>query len=249
MEQFVNILLLETLPIYLPIIILGILSAIFYKKIVGKAGEFHVKSELRELPNEKYLVLNDVMIESNNKTYQIDHIVVSEFGIFVIETKQYNGYIVGNEYDKKWKQNNKFYINNPIHQNYGHIKSLENVLNLDNNKFIPIVCIPSTANMKVTSKSHVLHIYELNKTILSYKETILDNYNEIYKVIDNLNIVDKDKRKEHIKYAKEIKKNKSINENNCCPKCGSNLIKRNGKYGEFYGCSNFPKCKYTKKVS
>lgn len=247
MEQFINELIIGLLPIYLPIIILGILSAIFYKKIVGIAGEFHVKNELKKLPKKKYLVLNDVMVINNNVTYQIDHIVVSEFGIFVIETKQYNGCIVGNEYDKKWKQNNKFYINNPIHQNYGHVKALESILKLNNNKFIPIVCISSTANIKVNSKSYVLHIYELNKTILSYKETILDNYNEIYKVIYNLNIVDKDKRKEHIKYVREIKKNKEIN--NCCPKCGSNLIKRTGKYGEFYGCSNFPKCKYTKKVS
>ena len=241
MEQFINRLLIGLLPIYLPIIILAILSEIFYKKFVGKAGEYHVKNELKKLPNEKYLVLNDLMIESNNMTYQIDHIVVSAFGIFVIETKQYNGYIVGSEYDKKWKQNNKFYINNPIHQ--------KDVLKLNNNKFIPIVCIPSTANIKVNSKSHVLHIYELNKTILSYKETILDNYNEIYKAINSLNIMDKNKRKEHIKYAKEVKNNKTINENNCCPKCGGRLILREGKYGKFYGCSNFPKCRYTKKIS
>lgn len=227
MEQFINQLIIGLLPIYLPIIILGILSAIFYKKIVGKAGEYHVKNELKKLPNEKYLVLNDVMVESNSITYQIDHIVVSEFGIFVIETKQYNGYIVGNEYDKKWKQNKKFYINNPIHQNYGHVKALEKVLKLDNNKFIPIVCIPSTANIKVNSKSHVLHIYELNKTILSYKETMLDNYNEIYKIIDNLNIVDKEKRNKHIKYAKEIKNSNKINNKNICSKCDGNLVKRN----------------------
>lgn len=43
MEQFVNSLIIELFPIYLPIIILGILSAVFYKKIVGKAGEYHVK--------------------------------------------------------------------------------------------------------------------------------------------------------------------------------------------------------------
>lgn len=247
MEQFINRLLIGLLPIYLPIIILGILSEIFYKKFVGKAGEYHVKNELKKLPNEKYLVLNDLMIESNNMTYQIDHVVVSAFGIFVIETKQYNGYIVGSEYDKKWKQNNKFYINNPIHQNYGHVKALEDVLKLNNNKFIPIVCIPSTANIKVNSKSHVLHIYELNKTILSYKETILDNYNEIYKAINSLNIMDKNKRKEHIKYAKKVKNNKTINENNCCPKCGGRLILREGKYGKFIGCSNYPKCNFTKK--
>lgn len=247
MEQFINQLIMGTFPICLPIFILGILSTIFYKKIVGKAGEHYVKQELKKLPKEKYLVLNDVMVENNNVTYQIDHIVVSEFGIFVIETKKYNGYIVGNEYDKKWKQNNKFYINNPIHQNYGHVKALEDVLKLDNNKFIPIVCIPSTANIKVNSKSHVLHICELNKTILSYKEKILDNYNDIYIIIDNLNIVEKEKRNEHIKYVKEIKNSKEINNKNICPKCGGTLVKRNGKYGEFIGCSNYPKCNFTKK--
>ncbi len=248
MEQFVNQFLIAFFPIYLPIIILGILSALFYKKIVGKAGEYHVKNELKKLPKEKYLILNDIMIYSGNNTHQIDHIVVSEYGIFVIETKQYNGYIVGNEYDKKWKQNNKYYINNPIHQNYGHVKALENLLCIDNNKFIPIICIPSTARLKVKSNSYVLRIYELNKIILSYKEIILDNYKEIYEKISTLNVEDKRERENHIKYVKTIKKIKFSNKENICPKCGGKIIKRNGKYGKFYGCSNFPKCKFTKQI-
>ena len=32
-----------------------------------------------------------------------------------------------------------------------------------------------------------------------------------------------------------------------CPDCGSNLVKRNGRYGEFVACSNYPTCKYIKK--
>ena len=39
------------------------------------------------------------------------------------------------------------------------------------------------------------------------------------------------------------------NTENICPKCGSKLVKRNGKYGEFFGCSSFPKCKYTKNIN
>lgn len=61
---------------------------------------------------------------SDNKTHQINHIIVSKYGIFVIETKQY---IKGNNFDKSWliKNGNKnFYVNNPLHQNYGHVKSL-----------------------------------------------------------------------------------------------------------------------------
>ncbi len=45
--------------------------------------------------------------------------------------------------------------------------------------------------------------------------------------------------------------NKTYNTNssqNVCPKCGGTLQLRNGKFGKFYGCSNFPKCRYTKKL-
>lgn len=247
MEQVVNDIMIQLMPLYLPIIILGFLSLLFYKKIVGKSGEFYVKNELKKLPKDKYLVLNDIMIPNNNSTSQIDHIVVSKYGIFVIETKQYNGYIVGNEYDKMWKQNNKFYINNPIHQNYGHIKALENLLKLDENTFIQIICIPSTAKINITSKNHVLKLFELNKTILSYRETILDNFQDVYKKLNDINIIDMNKRSEHIKYVKDLKRQKDIKQDNICPKCGGKLIKRTGKYGEFLGCSNYPKCKFTKK--
>lgn len=33
-----------------------------------------------------------------------------------------------------------------------------------------------------------------------------------------------------------------------CPKCGGELTRRNGRYGEFYGCLEFPKCRYTENV-
>ena len=112
-------------PIFWIVIILAIVCAIFGKKIVGKAGEFSVQNELNKLNKQDYLIINDITIkDSNNYTHQIDHVVISKYGIFVIETKQYNGYIQGGEYDKNWVQNKKIQINNPIHQNYGHVKSL-----------------------------------------------------------------------------------------------------------------------------
>ena len=36
-------------------------------------------------------------------------------------------------------------------------------------------------------------------------------------------------------------------DNNICPRCGGKLVLRNGKYGDFYGCENYPKCKFIKK--
>lgn len=235
-------------PQVLIIIILCILMDVYYKKFIGLAGEFWVKRELKKLSDE-YLVINDIMIKTKDgSTHQIDHVVIYKYGIFVIETKQYNGYIKGNDYDKRWLIKNgkkKIYVNNPLHQNYGHVKSLEEILNLPEEKFISLVCIPSRATVSVKS-NNVTRIYDLIDKITLYKEEVIENPNELYEIINILNITDKVKRKVHVKNAREIKSNKDEELKNNCPKCGGELIKRNGKYGEFMGCSNFPKCRFLK---
>ena len=238
-----------TLTLLILEIILGILYIFFEKRIIGKFGEFWVRRELKKLDEKIYKTINDTTFIVDDITHQIDHIVVSKYGIFVIETKQLNGYIKGNEYDNKWIQNNRIYINNPIHQNYGHIKTLQRILNISENKFIPIVCISSTAKVNVKSKSHVVRIYELNKTIISYTSEILPDYNAIYNRIIESKITDKDIIKKHNERVKQIIKEKSINiDENKCPFCGGNLVERKGKYGAFIGCSNYPKCKFTKRI-
>ena len=250
MEEFVSFLIFELFlknPLFWLLIILGIMSLFFYKKIVGAAGEFWVKRELKKLSKE-YLIINDYMIRIGNKTYQIDHIVVSLYGIFVIETKQYNGYLTGNDYDKTWIQysgKKKYYINNPIHQNYGHIQALKKALELSDNNFISIVCISSRAKVKVKSNKVVL-IGNLITNIKSYHEKILLNYEEIYNKIISFNITSRQERREHVKNIKKYVKQKRIDNINKCPKCGSHLIERESKYGKFLGCSNYPRCKYIK---
>ena len=236
-------------PQVLIMIILCILMDVYYKKFIGMAGEFWVKRELKKFSDE-YLVINDIMIKTKDGiTHQIDHVVISKYGIFVIETKQYNGYIKGNDYDKRWLIKNgkkKIYVNNPLHQNYGHVKSLEEILNLPGEKFISLVCIPSRARVSVKS-NNVVRIYELIDKIYSYQEVIVENSIELYEIINNLNIKDKNERKNHVRNAKLIKNNKDEEFKDRCPRCGGKLIKRNGKYGEFMGCSNFPKCRFVKQ--
>lgn len=152
---------------------------------------------MKKLPDE-YLVINDIMIKTKDgSTHQIDHVVISKYVIFVIETKQYNGYIKGNDYDKRWLIKNgkkKIYVNNPLHQNYGYVKLLEEILNLPEEKFISLVCIPSRATLSVKS-NNVTRIYDLLEKILSYQEVIVENSIELYEIINNLNIKDKVERK------------------------------------------------------
>lgn len=252
MFNFNNTIIIGLLPYWLLIAILCVLSVVFYNKIIGAAGEFWCKWELKKLPIREYLLLSDVMIKDEKGTHQIDHIVISKFGIFVIEVKNYGGLIVGNEYKEMWAQYlgaNKFYFRNPIYQNYSHIKALEKLLNLDESKFISIICNSNRSKLKIQSKSIVTQTDFINKEILKKQEVIVNqDINEIKSIIERNNIKDKEQRKKHIKDIKSKIKVNEIKENNMiCPKCGNKLVKRVSKYGEFIGCSNYPKCKYIKK--
>ncbi len=101
-------------------------------KIKGKAGEFAVQLHVKFYLKENYILLNDCTLpDDENGTTQIDHILLSPYGIFVIETKNYKGWIFGGEHQKTWMQKlfkQSFKFQNPLHQNYKHVKVLENVL-------------------------------------------------------------------------------------------------------------------------
>ena len=233
---------------YIFLWLIVILIPIIQKKVIGFFGEFWVKLELKKLKKD-YKVLNNVIVRTiNNFTHQIDHIVVSKYGIFVIETKQINGYIKGNDYDKNWtvkRGKNTYYINNPVYQNYGHIKALSEVLEITDDKFISIVCISSQAKVRINS-NNVIRIYKLVNYIKSYTNEILPNYIEGYNTLVSRNIKGYTNSRMHVKNVKEIKKVKTNELINKCPLCGGELVNRQSKYGSFVGCSNYPRCRFKK---
>lgn len=227
-------------------IIFVTLFFVYQTKIIGWFGERWTKEALKKLPKE-YIMFNDIMLYVDNKTYQIDHIIVSPYGVFVIETKQWNGYITGTSNDKYWIRHGRTNIryHNPIHQNYGHVKCLEKLLNIDKSKLFNIVCIPSNATLKIKNGKELTRYRTIRKRILSKQEVIINNVEEIVDIISKNNITDKKTRKKHIKYIKE---NVIDNDPNECPKCGGQLVERNGKFGKFIGCSRYPKCRYKEKL-
>ena len=165
------------------IVFLYILKLII-PKYKGQLGEKIAKKELEKL-NKGYLILNDIMVYSDNKTHQIDHIVISKFGIFVIEMKNYGGKIFGKENDKIWTQKigrktNK--LNNPIIQN---------------------ICFGNNVELNIDNCKNVIKLDKLNKIIKSYKEIKLNNIEKIYNQIKELNITSKKERKNHIKNIKK----------------------------------------------
>ena len=78
----------------------------------GAKGESRVARKLKRLRGEEFKVFNDVLLSTRYGSSQIDHIVISIYGIFVIETKNYSGWIHGNEKSEYWTQS--FYKKNKV---------------------------------------------------------------------------------------------------------------------------------------
>ena len=148
--------------IWIIIIILTALFSIFEPRIKGYIGEKNVSLHLSGLPSDKYILLNNIMLDTDHGLTQIDHIVLSVYGIFVIETKNYSGWITGSENSDKWTKNmygTKYSFRNPIKQNYGHIMGLMQTLNIgDKNCFIPVVVFSNSAELKTNTSSLVMSL-------------------------------------------------------------------------------------------
>lgn len=222
-------------------------------KISGLWGEKKVSAVLSMLGKE-YKVFNDVLIKNSYGTSQIDHLVVSPYGIFVIETKNYKGWILGGANSDKWTQNiwgNKYQLANPIRQNMGHIKALQNALpQYISSQYVSIIAFSHNSKLKVKVDDSYNVVYTLNviSRIRAYKEVILsdEQQNEYITALQKFLDSSKDEKKAHVSTVrqKSIRREAMINAD-ICPQCGGSLIKRKGKYGSFYGCSNYPNCKFT----
>lgn len=219
----------------------------------GKYSEKLVNDKISKLSDE-YVVFNDLLFESNGRSTQIDHVVVSPYGVFVIETKGYKGWILGGENSEYWTQTiykSKHQFYNPIKQNEGHVRFLRYLLKCSVEiPFIPIVVFNNAADLKVYVENHiVINRCDLIRAISQYKTPVLDKttVDWIVKTIRQNHVVaNKEDFKRHKQNAKkqQYKSRISINQG-VCPRCGGQLILRQGKFGSFYGCSNYPKCKFT----
>jgi len=203
------------------LIILGVVSLIVF--IIadfskGKYGELLVKNiNEKSLNKENYKCFDNITFRlKDGSTTQIDHVIVSKYGIFVLETKNLNGWIFGDTRSKVWTQSfrngKKYKFQNPIHQNYRHIKALEEVLNqnnilkIDEKKFISIITFIGEAVFKTKKPDNVFHGKGYIEYIESFKEEIIKN-NEV-RIISNFierKSEEKSRRtdKEHIKNLNE----------------------------------------------
>ena len=222
------------------------LKRLFVSK--GVAGEKHVANILSKLPQEEYKIINNLLICHNESTTQIDHVVLSEYRIFVIETKFYKGQIYGGANSDYWTQNiygNKYSLRNPIHQNHGHIHALTALLpGIHPDLFIPIITFSRQATVCGADNKTVVYWDQLNEVIRSYQRKWLasDEVEKAYEILLAANIDSPENRASHeANVKKQIAKRVETVANGFCPRCGGKLVLRNGKYG--LKRNEFRKCK------
>lgn len=208
-----------------------------------------------------YRLLNDVTIPNNRgSTTQIDHIILSIFGIFVVETKYYSGWIFGSAKSKRWTQvvyREKNSFQNPLHQNYGHICALADLLGIPKNKFHGVVCIMGGAEFKMEIPKGVF----LGGGYISYIESFM------MPVLSVQQVESFRERIEGSMLERGAKTNRLHVQNLweaheptvgatghlMCPRCGSPMVLRTARKGrnagtQFYGCSTYPSCKNTVSI-
>lgn len=233
----------------------------------GKSGEMHIHNILTQLP-EDYTVLDDIVMKTANGTTQIDHVVVSKYGVFAIETKNYHGKIFGDDNQQEWTQiivtnvtyrkkwyktysyvtKNHFY--NPVKQSIGHMYAIKKALKeWPDLKIVPIVVFVGSADLNhVTSQHLVIYDDQLLATIESFNIPYISDAtaNCVVASLTQKNVRELVDDNTHVRNVFAVKQNfNSKIAMGICPQCGGKLILRNGKYGSFYGCSNYPNCKFT----
>ena len=216
-----------------------------------------------------YVLHNLYLPKVDGGTTEVDVVLICTKGVYAIESKNYSGYIFGDEQQRYWTvtlnagrdlvgfrqiEKHKFY--NPIWQNNTHIRYLRNVIG----KTIPIesiIIFSDHCTFKNLSydinKVTIMHLVSLKHYISSVRdlsEDIMsqDRVDYLYNTLLPYTDIDEEKKQSHLSYVNELQNNPTR-----CPRCGGNLVIRTAKKGsnvgrQFYGCSNYPKCKYTRNI-
>lgn len=244
----------------IPIFILAvILKSTWFK---GVLGEWQVNLLIKFfLDKNVYHLIKNVTLPTEDGTTQIDHIIVSKFGIFVVETKNMKGWIFGSENQKQWTQQifkYKSKFQNPLHQNYKHVKTLENILftesNAKNDSIFSVIIFIGDSSFKTKMPENVRFARGSIEYIKSKTDIVL-NAQEVANVIEQVESGRLERsfktNRQHVKHVREIIETKE--DSKACSNCGAEMVLRKATKGknagnEFWGCSTFPSCRKIERL-
>ncbi|WP_245890155.1 nuclease-related domain-containing protein [Rummeliibacillus pycnus] len=205
----------------------------------GELGEYKINIQLDQFP-KNYKYHSDLLIKNGKSSTgysQIDHVIITPYGIFVIETKNYQGTIYGEKNRKTWLINGKFKMMNPLLQNYGHMQAIKDEIDKKfHEHFISIVSFTKRCTLKIDPnlqkiQSNELVIYDiLLSEVINRKIAILkmlhnqpvltnDEIEKIYNTLSQSNVLDPSIRKQHVEKIITNKENDDTAAKNKCVIC------------------------------
>jgi len=234
----------------------------------GRAGEEKIYEILEQLAGRKAFLPNCYLPKQTGGTTEIDLVMLHESGVYVIESKNYGGWIFGNETQQYWTQSlrgeqgtakkNRFY--NPLWQNEAHVRELRNLLQENAIPFYSYVVFGERCELKDITLTSGKHTVTTSGSLLrevaenarkAGKRLSNEKMEAIYQKLLPFTCTTTEQKIEH---AKEVyRKQMPVVESDgtlLCPLCGGNLVPRVAKRGasagkKFLGCSNYPKCRFT----
>ena len=217
----------------------------------GEVGEQLTSEQLSiGLDESLYHYYHNIIVPFKNGSSQIDHLVVSPFGLFIVETKNLAGWIYGASDKAKWTQvlyKTKHQFQNPLRQTFRQKKVLASYFGVQEKNIHPIINFVGDCTFQTEMPSNVIqsdpakYIKQFTQEVFTYEE--LDRIQTIaMRILD----VDDLSESKHIQSL-----NDRYASNSVCPKCAAPLVDRVTKKGpnsgtKFLGCSAYPKCHFSK---
>lgn len=225
----------------------------------GQDGEFLTAYALEhgDIPGERRVWRNLLVPRVGaTRTSEVDVLMLHERGVYVVESKNYSGWIYGSAGQHEWTaslgKNAKRRFYNPILQNANHIKALARELDLDPEVFVSLIVFSERCELKDvpqdTANTLIVQRQNLVRTVkrsIGSRDIVFDSERlaELASMIDALGRASDEKAKEaHVAEAK------AVAEGRICPRCGRELVERRRRSDgvSFVGCSGYPACRYTR---
>jgi hypothetical protein len=240
---------------FIPLLLLISLLKLLWAK--GHRGELLVRLYARcLLDKQTYRRAHNITLNTIDGTTQIDHVFLSPYGIFVVETKNKRGWIFGSEKQSQWTQKlykKTFTFQNPLRQNYKHLKALQATLGVGPEHLHSVVTFVGASTFKSEMPANVTQGRGFIRYIKSFKQPVFTEA-EVEALVQALQ---RGRRPPglatHREHVQNLKRRNDPTAERKCPKCGSALLIRTVKSGpnagqQFWGCSAFPKCRVTQRL-
>jgi hypothetical protein len=204
----------------------------------GELGEYKINIQLDQMPKE-YKHLSDLLIlnpKAKSGFSQIDHVLLTPYAIFIIETKNYAGEIKGGRQDKQWTVNNRFKMMNPFDQNFGHIDSILKLIDGKQEVIVSLVSFTRRCTFSVDPElrkisSNELIVYDIELTEFIHRKI---NYIKLTKNLPRYS-------EDQIQYMQAALQRASITDPNI-RKAHVQRLKRNSDFGSIDNSTSDPKC-------